>query len=63
MRKGFDAFQRWLSAFRRGDAGFYKGCYFAVIESQQADAKALERFTQAIEQALPAGGEVHWLRH
>lgn len=55
----FDAFQKWPPA-QPGKVGFFKGRYFGVVESPQADRAALERFTAAVEAALPAGSEGHW---
>jgi hypothetical protein len=55
----FDAFQKWPPAQPR-KMGFFKGHYFGVVESAQADRAVLERFTTAVEAALPAGNEGHW---
>jgi hypothetical protein len=57
----FDAFQSWLPS-RPGRVGFFKGHFFGVVESTQADRGALERFTAAIEKALPGESEGHWYR-
>lgn len=52
----FDAFQKWRPA-QPGRMGFFKGCYFGVVESPEADRAALERFAIAVERALPGRGE------
>lgn len=57
-----------LGAFQRslfsgpGRAGFLKGRYFGVVDSQQADRAALQRFTVAIEKALPGESGGQWYR-
>ena len=56
----FDAFQKWRPS-QPGKLGFFKGRYFGVVESPQADRAALDRFTVAVEGALPgASGCGHW---
>ena len=59
--RAFDAFQKWLPS-GPGKVGFFKGCYFGVVDSPRADRVALERFTLAIENALPGDGEGHVFR-
>lgn len=54
----FDALQRWK--IQPGKMAFYKGRYFGVVESSQADRNALNRFTVAVTSKLPAGTEFHW---
>jgi hypothetical protein len=54
----FDAFQRWQ--IQPGKMAFYKGHYFGVVESPQADRNALNRFTVAVESTLPGGADFHW---
>jgi hypothetical protein len=51
----FDAWQKWQT--QPGKMSFYKGRYFGVVESSNADRNALNRFTVAIESALPPGSE------
>jgi hypothetical protein len=55
----FDALQKWRPA-QPGKVGFFKGRYFGVVESPQADRPTLDRFTVAVEGALPAGDEGRW---
>jgi hypothetical protein len=50
----FGAFQSWISSERGvGKLGFFKGRYFGVVQSSQADPEALDRFIRAIEKTLP----------
>ena len=51
----FDAWQKWQT--QSGKMSFYKGGYFGVVESPNADMNALNRFTVAVESALPPGSE------
>jgi hypothetical protein len=51
----FDAWQKWQT--EPGKMSFYKGRYFGVVESPTADMNTLNRFTVAIESALPSGSE------
>jgi hypothetical protein len=39
--------------------GFFKGSYFGVVESPEADRATLDRFVVAIEAGLPPGSEFH----
>jgi hypothetical protein len=55
----FDAWQKWRPA-QPGKMGFFKGRYFGVVESPQADRMTLDRFTVAVEKALPGGGQGRW---
>lgn len=55
----FDAFQKWRPA-QPGKEGFFKGRYFGVVESQLADRATLDRFTAAVEKALPGGRDGRW---
>ena len=54
-RSAFDAWQKWQT--QPGKMSFYKGRYFGVVESPNADMNTLSRFTVAIEQTLPPGSE------
>jgi hypothetical protein len=40
--------------------GFFKDRYFGVVESPQADRATLDRFTAAMEDALPGRGGSRW---
>jgi hypothetical protein len=51
----FDAWQKWQA--QPGKMSFYKGRYFGVVESPGADMDALNRFTVAVESALPPASE------
>jgi hypothetical protein len=51
----FDAWQKWQT--QPGKMSFYKGRYFGVVESPNADMNTLNRFTVSIESALPPGSE------
>jgi len=51
----FDAWQKWQT--QPGKMSFYKGGYFGVVESPNADMNALNRFAVAIESVLPPGSE------
>jgi hypothetical protein len=53
----FDAAQKFEQ--RPGAMGFFKGSYFGVVESAEADRATLERFVVAFEAALPPGNEFH----
>ena len=55
----FDAFQKWRPA-QPGKMGFYKGRYFGVAESPQADRARLDRFAVAVQNVLPGKSEGHW---
>ncbi|MBZ5626601.1 MAG: hypothetical protein LAQ69_49160 [Acidobacteriia bacterium] len=55
----FDAFQKWRPA-QPGKMGFFKGRYFGVVESPQADRATLDGFTVAVEKALPGSSEGRW---
>jgi hypothetical protein len=55
----FDAFQKWRPA-QPGKMGFFKDRYFGVVESPQADRATLDRFTAAMEDALPGRGGSRW---
>jgi hypothetical protein len=55
----FDAWQKWRPA-QPGKLGFYKGRVFGVAESPLADQATLDRFTVAVEKALPRGSEGRW---
>lgn len=57
----FGAFQSWLSS-GPGKVGFLKGRYFGVVDSQQADPAALDRFTTAIEKTFPGESGGRWYR-
>jgi hypothetical protein len=54
----FDAAQKWQP--QAGKMAFFKGRYFGVAESPDADRVTLERFVVAVEATLPAGNE--WRR-
>jgi hypothetical protein len=54
----FGTFQGWQA--KPGTMAFYKGNYFGVVEAPKADIKTLNRFTIAVEAALPPGAEGHW---
>jgi hypothetical protein len=53
----FDAAQKYEQ--RAGRMGFFKGSYFGVVESPEADRATLDRFVVAIEAGLPPGSEFH----
>jgi hypothetical protein len=53
----FDAAQKWQP--QPGKMGFFKGRYFGVVESPDADRRTIERFLLAVEATLPAGSEWH----
>ena len=53
----FDAAQKWQA--QPGKMSFFKGQYFGVVESPNADAFTLERFVLAVEATLPRGDEWH----
>jgi hypothetical protein len=55
----FDAFQKWHPA-ASGNEGFFKGRYFGVVESELADGATLDRFTVAVEKAIPGKGDSRW---
>jgi hypothetical protein len=55
----FDAFQKWRPA-QPGRMGFLRDRYFGVVESPQADRATLDRFTAAVQNALPGRGENRW---
>jgi hypothetical protein len=55
----FDAWQKWRPA-QPGKLGFYMGRFFGVVESQMADQKALDHFTNAVEKSLPGDTEGRW---
>jgi hypothetical protein len=55
----FDAFQKWRPA-QPGKMGFFRDRYFGVVESPQADRATLDRFTEAVENALPGRGGNRW---
>jgi hypothetical protein len=55
----FDAFQKWRPA-QPGKMGFFRDRYFGVVESPQADRPTLDRFTMAVENALPGRGGSRW---
>jgi hypothetical protein len=52
-----DAAQKWQS--RPHMMSFFRGSYFGVVESVNADPLVLERFVLAVEAALPPGDEWH----
>jgi len=45
----FDAWQKWQT--QPGKMAFYKGRYFGVVESPDADIRTLDRFITAVEGA------------
>jgi len=53
--KAFDAFQMWQT--QAGMMAFYKGRFFGVAQSPNADMQTLNRFLLAIEAVLPPGDE------
>jgi len=55
----FDAFQKWRPD-QPGKIGFFKGRYFGVVESPQADRATLDRFAVAVQKALPGKSEDRW---
>ena len=58
----FDAFQKWTPA-QAGKLAFYRGRFFGVVESEQADPVTLDRFTVAFERATFGGSEpFEWRR-
>ena len=53
----FDAAQQWQS--RPGMMSLFRGSYFGVVESVNAEPLVLERLVLAVEAALPPGDEWH----
>ena len=43
-----------------GKMGFFRDRYFGVVESPEADRATLDRFTAAMEDALPGRGGSRW---
>jgi hypothetical protein len=55
----FDAFQKWRPS-QPGKMAFFKGRYFGVMASPQANRATIDRFVAAVENSLPGGTEGRW---